>query len=350
MDEVELLLGMVSIYSPTGMTGPMRDFLVDRALAMGLRPTVDAAGNVIMAAGEGPTTVMLLCHMDTVPGRLPVRLEGGALHGRGAVDAKGCLAMAMAVASARSASRAGRLVVVAVPDEEGPSDGVREVVRRDRPDYVVVGEPSGWEGITIGYKGAMRLRASCVTAKRHSGAGEPNSAEMAVGLWNALEAFCGSESAGEPEGRLFGRLTPTLVSFNTADDGVSLTTEMAIDVRVPWGYDTARLDAFIEQNRGTSTVVASGREPPVLAPKNNALVRAVVAAIRAQGGEPVFKRKTGTSDMARAAEAWGGVPILAYGPGDSRLDHTPEERLDIGEYRRAIGTLGDAVGRLLGPG
>ena len=31
-----------------------------------------------------------------------------------------------------------------------------------------------------------------------------------------------------------------------------------------------------------------------------------------------------------------GCPIVAYGPGDSSLDHTPEERIDLGEYLRAV--------------
>jgi LysW-gamma-L-lysine carboxypeptidase len=32
-------------------------------------------------------------------------------------------------------------------------------------------------------------------------------------------------------------------------------------------------------------------------------------------------------------------PIAAYGPGDSTLDHTPEERLGLIEYGRAIRVL-----------
>ncbi|RPI03454.1 MAG: acetyl-lysine deacetylase, partial [Zetaproteobacteria bacterium] len=36
--------------------------------------------------------------------------------------------------------------------------------------------------------------------------------------------------------------------------------------------------------------------------------------------------------------AWR-CPIVAYGPGDSRLDHTPDEHLDLDEYRRAIAIL-----------
>jgi LysW-gamma-L-lysine carboxypeptidase len=36
--------------------------------------------------------------------------------------------------------------------------------------------------------------------------------------------------------------------------------------------------------------------------------------------------------------AWG-CPIVAYGPGDSALDHTPDEHLDLAEYERAIDVL-----------
>jgi LysW-gamma-L-lysine carboxypeptidase len=39
-------------------------------------------------------------------------------------------------------------------------------------------------------------------------------------------------------------------------------------------------------------------------------------------------------------------PMVAYGPGDSALDHTPDEHVVIDEYRRAIGILADALQRL----
>ena len=44
--------------------------------------------------------------------------------------------------------------------------------------------------------------------------------------------------------------------------------------------------------------------------------------------------------------AWG-CPIAAYGPGDSALDHTPEEHIDLDEYQAAIGVLASALARLM---
>ena len=39
-------------------------------------------------------------------------------------------------------------------------------------------------------------------------------------------------------------------------------------------------------------------------------------------------------------------PIFAYGPGDSALDHTPDEHIDLDEYLRAIRVLTQALSRL----
>ncbi|MFC2173950.1 acetyl-lysine deacetylase, partial [Acidobacteriota bacterium] len=36
-------------------------------------------------------------------------------------------------------------------------------------------------------------------------------------------------------------------------------------------------------------------------------------------------------------------PIVAYGPGDSRLDHTPHEHILISEYLRSIEILKTAL-------
>jgi LysW-gamma-L-lysine carboxypeptidase len=48
-----------------------------------------------------------------------------------------------------------------------------------------------------------------------------------------------------------------------------------------------------------------------------------------------FVLKTGTSDMNVVGPAWQ-CPIVAYGPGDSALDHTPNEHLPLDEYWKAV--------------
>ena len=38
------------------------------------------------------------------------------------------------------------------------------------------------------------------------------------------------------------------------------------------------------------------------------------------------------------APVWG-TPILAYGPGDSALDHTPDEHIQVSEYLKSVDVL-----------
>jgi LysW-gamma-L-lysine carboxypeptidase len=52
--------------------------------------------------------------------------------------------------------------------------------------------------------------------------------------------------------------------------------------------------------------------------------------------------KSGTSDMNLAAPVWN-CPTVAYGPGDSSLDHTPHEHILISEYQRAVKILADVL-------
>jgi LysW-gamma-L-lysine carboxypeptidase len=47
--------------------------------------------------------------------------------------------------------------------------------------------------------------------------------------------------------------------------------------------------------------------------------------------------------MNTLATTWRGVPMVAYGPGDSALDHTDVERLPAADYRLARKVLADAV-------
>ena len=62
------------------------------------------------------------------------------------------------------------------------------------------------------------------------------------------------------------------------------------------------------------------------------------------GGQATFKEKTGTSDMNILSPIWG-IPMVAYGPGDSRYDHTPMERLTLADYTRSITVLKGVIRR-----
>ncbi len=79
-------------------------------------------------------------------------------------------------------------------------------------------------------------------------------------------------------------------------------------------------------------------EPAYQSNRRTPLARAFNHALRRAGAVPRFKLKTGTSDMNVVGPIWN-CPILAYGPGDSTLDHTPDEHINLVEYKQAIMVL-----------
>jgi len=90
----EVLIELVKRYSPSQMELPAVRFLTEWMNAHGFNARIDEAGNAFGIRGDGDAAhiLILLGHIDTVPGEITVRVEDGKLYGRGSVDAKGSLA------------------------------------------------------------------------------------------------------------------------------------------------------------------------------------------------------------------------------------------------------------------
>src|SRR5512141_2113242 len=138
MKEIELLEGLLQRYSPTDQEAEAVNYLVRQMRAAGFEACVDEVGNAVGVIGTGPREIMLLGHIDTVPGFIDVRREDDRLYGRGSVDAKGplaCFAAATALAGAREGYR---FVVIGAVGEEGNSRGAQWVRDHYRPDYLII--------------------------------------------------------------------------------------------------------------------------------------------------------------------------------------------------------------------
>lgn len=361
--EVELLKDMVAIPSPSRQEEKLAAFLVDRMTALGFRTHRDAVGNAVGVVGEGPRTLLLLGHLDTAAGEIPLRQEGDRLYGRGTVDAKGPLATFIAAAARVGPLPGWRIVIVgAVEEETETSRGARHLLTRfATPDGCVIGEPSGWDRVTLGYRGTLAANLCLRLPMAHSASPSKLPAERAARLWNLIVERCATMNAGYTG---FDRLDPSLRHITTHDDGAYGLVEMRIGFRLPprcppetiaqalhgW-LSAARLEdgggkAGLAEEQAQLAIV--GAEVAYRAPKTTFLVQAFLPAVRAEGGRPRFLLKMGTSDMNVVGPAWH-CPMVAYGPGDANLDHAPDEHIDLREYLRAVNVLERAL-RSLGRG
>jgi LysW-gamma-L-lysine carboxypeptidase len=333
---VGLLRGMLEIPSPSYHESALAQQLVSWMRELGFTAHVDPAGNAVgeIQRGDGPT-IMLLGHMDTIPGQLPVRSVEGRLYGRGAVDAKGPLA-AMICAAASALEFQGRIIVVGVVEEETPSSYGAMAIRRthSRPDALIVGEPSGWSNVVLGYKGKLDLRYEVNCRATHPSNPVPKASEFAAGCWSAVAEIVGP--AGNHAS--FDRPAATLVSI--AGDIANAHAEVSI--RIPPSFD---VDAFVGQLRDTlptGELSVINVVPACRTDRRDPVVRALFAAIRGRQGSPTAVVKTATSDMNTMAEVWD-MPMATYGPGDSSLDHSDDEHILLADYFRGIAVLTAAL-------
>ncbi|PSQ32611.1 acetyl-lysine deacetylase [Halobacteriales archaeon SW_12_69_24] len=328
----DLLETLVSIPSPTGREDECAAALAEFFADHGREVFHDEVGNVRAPADDA---VLFTSHVDTVPGEVPVRIENGddgpVLWGRGSVDAKGSLA-ALAVAAVRTG-----VSFVGVVGEETTSRGARHLVaEREAPDAVVNGEPSGWDAVTLGYRGVLQGTYVATSESGHSSRPENNAIQDAIAWWSAVEdRFPVDED--EP---VFERVTPKPVTVEGGkrDDGLAVEATLEAQLRVPPDHTTDEVRELAEGELDAGTVNWTDAVEPTMQPSRTPVARAFRAAIRERGGDPRLLRKTGTADTNVYAGAWD-CPMATYGPGDSALDHAPDERLPLDELDRAVAVL-----------
>jgi LysW-gamma-L-lysine carboxypeptidase len=287
--------------------------------------------------------VVLLGHIDTVPGQIPVRIENGELWGRGSVDAKGPLCTFVAAASAAADELQATVTVVgAVGEERLGSPGARAVSTWPAPDFCVIGEPSGWDAICLGYRGTIGFLYQLSQPSRHTAGPGESAGEQAIAFWNGMAAELDALNAERGATSTFTTITPTLRAMEAGSTGLSDEATMSIGLRLPPGVDTERLEARLRELAAPAEIEITGVQEGYRSPKQTPLVPPFLRAIRGVGGTPRFTVKLGTSDMTIVGPVWN-CPIVTYGPGDASLDHTPEERIDLLEYGRAIQVLRDVL-------
>lgn len=340
-DSVTALRELVSIPSISENETEAVDHLIGIMTRLGFDAHRDEAGNAVGNTKGKGKHVMLVGHIDTVEGLIPVKESDGILTGRGTVDAKGPL-MAMVFAASRFiGSNDINITVIGAVEEEGSSKGARALKDRYKPDFVVVGEPSGWEGICIGYKGHMRATYRVQCPHVHRAHPQANAIEVALQYYAEVQNLCGNRDYFNKE-PLFESLTCAPQDIRIERDEKNTMVEIDLDFRIPLDYDMEELENTLTSFNIDGELNIYHTDPPILVDKNNALVRSFLSAIRANKGDPKFKKKTGTSDMNVLAQYWS-VPMVSYGPGDSSLDHTGEEHIRLDEYRRSIEVLANAL-------
>jgi succinyl-diaminopimelate desuccinylase len=305
----------------------------------------DAGDTCVLAGaterGDRPL-VLLAGHLDTVPAQdnRPGRIASGAVHGRGAADMKG--AVAVMVELLLAGTRAGQdldLGVVLFGREELPLDdsALTPLLAREpglrTADLAIVMEPT-----------ANALQAGCLgninaTWTFHGRSGHSARPWLADNAIDHAAAGIAQLAAVEPHPVQFDGLTFTEVASVTAiragvaanvvpDEAVA-----TVNARYAPGRSADDAERWLRglcAGHGELRIDSNAPSAPVST--DNLLVRRLIAA-----GELAVEPKQAWTPVAELAAA--GVDAVNFGPGDPAQAHTREERVTVDALVRAYETL-----------
>src|SRR5207302_4940289 len=144
------------------------------------------------------------------------------------------------------------------------------------PECFIIGEPSQWQAVTLGYKGRLLIDYTLCHDMSHSAWQLASGPEMAVEFWNTLTRHAAVYNAGRA---VFDTLDTSLRSIQTSSDGLQEVVTQRIGLRLPLEYDIAALQAYLREQAGEATLHCFGYEVAHKSDKRNPLLKAFLKAI-----------------------------------------------------------------------
>lgn len=347
MNPEDMLLEMLNTYSPSGDEGEIAKLIRDYMVDLGFHdPVIDEQLNVISVNGTGKPSVFICGHEDTVPGILPVKREGNLIYGRGAVDAKSSLlALILGAKKALDSGFRGKLLISAASGEESDSKGINKIMEDYHGyDYAIFGEPGGAMNITAGYKGRILLKVDKKTETHHASSSwmETNAIDSLMDLWFSIRSKYGKNKD-------FNSVTAGITKFSGGeyDNMTPEYASMYIDLRYPKSISENEIVNEIKSDMENILIKnysynIENRTEPYISDIKSPIVQSFKEAITKNGMSPKLIFKSGSGDMNTLGNFWH-IPVITYGPGDTRLSHTQNEVIDISDFYKAIDVVSDSL-------
>ncbi|HEY3541126.1 MAG TPA: succinyl-diaminopimelate desuccinylase [Gaiellaceae bacterium] len=288
-------------------------------------PTFD--NGEVLLYGDGP--VVLAGHLDTIPaqGNLPGRIADGAVHGVGASDMKGGVAVMVELARAGAPARYLFFTREEVPVTESPLPALFATDLLDGVELAVVMEPTDCI-LHAGCLGNIQARVTFHGESAHS-------ARPWTGVNAIHELVRGLQTLAELEPRdveLDGLTYREVVSAVRVEGGIAanvVPASASVELNFRYMGDGAeqRLRALVPHGE-LEILSNSPSAPPALGNRQARRLRELV---------PAVAPKQAWTPVAQFAEQ--GIDAINYGPGLTRYAHRQDEQVPIANLEQAYETL-----------
>jgi len=374
---------LIRIPELSGEEEAMARRVVEEMEALGLEEVrIDDTGNALgVARGRGDAPVVMLnAHLDVVAAGDPEGWEvppfageiaEGFLHGRGAMDIKGPLALQLYTAAALAGEAPGDVLVAATVMEERGGLGMKRLLESGEvePGAVVIGESTGGD-ICLGHRGRAELEVVLEGLAGHASA--PERARNPLELVGAVVAAVQALARDQREDPVLGPASLVATQIDVRPETRNVVPDhvvVALDWRILPGDQedalVARVEAALhavlpELPEGRTVRVRMAREhqrtwtgveeekslltPGFLMDPDDPLVEAAAKAVGRRGGSgPARVRPWTFATDGGWTKGIHGLPTVGFAPGEERHAHTNEERLELEEARWCFHRQADLV-------
>jgi succinyl-diaminopimelate desuccinylase len=330
-------LALVDIASPSLAEAPLYDYVKGH---VPLDSAYDDGESLLYARRLGRPLVLLAGHTDTVPeqGNLPGHVEDGWVHGLGATDMKGGLAVMIELARwAEGAELAYDLALLFFPREElgpehNPLPGVFAAAPLvDEAALVICLEPTD-NTLQLGCLGNLNARLVFEGVSAHSA--RPWQGVNAIGV--AMEGLR-DVLAVEPrdaivDGLLFREvLSVTKIHGGVATNVVPARVECTLNFRYAPDRTPDDAEARVRELVGRDVEILQN-SPAAHVAKRDGLVE----ELRRVGDFEVQPKQAWTNVADFAAR---GLDAVNFGPGATRYAHALDEQVEIAALARCFEAL-----------
>jgi succinyl-diaminopimelate desuccinylase len=281
----------------------------------------------VLLYGGGP--VVLAGHLDTIPSQdnLPGRIEDGAVHGVGASDMKG--GIAVMVELAREGTPGGYLFFTReeVPVSESPLPALFATDLLDGVELAVVMEPTDCI-LHAGCLGNIQARVTFHGESAHSA--RPWTGVNAIHeLVRGLQELVALEPRDvELDGLTYREVVSAVrIEGGIASNVVPARASVELNFRYMGDDAEERLRTLVPHGE-VEILSNSSSAPPALANPRVARLRELV---------PDVAPKQAWTPVAQFAEQ--GIDAINYGPGETRYAHRRDEQVAICNLEQSYETL-----------
>jgi|Deesub1362A_J573_1020465.scaffolds.fasta_scaffold00028_90 succinyl-diaminopimelate desuccinylase len=367
-DPLELTKELIKIDSrnPPGITTDVAEFLEGIFSSYKTRIIEKEEGkpNLIIEINKGKPELLLTSHMDTVPAKdalLNPVIVDGKLYGRGACDAKGCIASIIHASLTSSTLECGLKLAFTSDEEVGGINGLGFVFERMKSDYVIIGEPFGAD--RIGVLQAAVVSAD-ITVKGNSGhtatldAREGAIYKASEYIIKVIEEFSNLKSDYSAFAEKFRRIglelefrginhavfNPAIIKGGIKRNVVAPECQIQCDIRfAPW----IEQEKIREILTGDVDFKINGVLKPyglfvdeVEVERDLEILEILIESVRSQGMRPCAVCSIGVGDTRHVRKH--GVPAFYYGPKGHGL-HGEEEYVMIRELYKSSNVLKEVI-------